>query len=306
MKYSGFGEGEEDLSEVRRVLFSFCFLCIVLAGALMVCLHCSGCGKQEVILYGEAADGAEDPGYKQSTDDLSRADGTETAKRFGSEDSADREEIVGSTGNPDNAGGNEMTGNKDQSDNADKAGNTDAAGDKGGADDKEEYAADSVIFVQICGAVEKPGVYAAPDGTRIYEFVEMAGGLSEDAAPDAVNQAQAAVDGDMVRIPTREQWEEEKSGYGLIRGQQTGDGIAESTDGNGGSGSGNGTTGDKVNINTADEAALCTLPGIGEAKAAAIIEYRDAHGSFQSVQDICNVAGIGEKLYQKIRERITV
>ncbi|MBR4759073.1 MAG: helix-hairpin-helix domain-containing protein, partial [Lachnospiraceae bacterium] len=113
---------------------------------------------------------------------------------------------------------------------------------------------------------------------------------------------------DMIRIPTAREWEETKNDFGLIKGGQsesmteTAKEPGESTGGTAGQDVDSG----KVNINTADEATLCTLPGIGEAKAAAIIEYRNAHGGFSTVDDIRSVSGIGDKLYQKIRDRITV
>ncbi len=290
MRSKGFYEGEEDLSEVRRVLFLFCFLGTMLIGVALLCLICTGCGRQDVILYGESPAGGEAADIPGSPFDPDDGDGEYRSPRA---EGADGAESTDSFGDTDNLRDEERTGEKNQADDPDNA---------------TDPAAEELIYVQVCGAVEKPGVYAAKTGTRIYEFIEMAGGLTEDAAPDAVNQAQAASDGDMIRIPTVEQWEETKDSFGLITDQQAGNGnpVATHRDGITGNDAGSNESGDLININTADEALLCTLPGIGAAKAAAIIEYRNSHGGFSSVDDIRNVSGIGEKLYQKIRDKIKV
>lgn len=151
------------------------------------------------------------------------------------------------------------------------------------------------VCVYVCGEVVTPGVYELPEGARIYEALALAGGLGEEADLAAVNQAQELSDGMMIRIPA----------IGETTTQapvQTADGgTAQAADvGNAGSTSG------LVNINTADAAQLCTLPGIGETKAAAILAYREQHGSFASKEDLLNVSGIGESTYNNLESRIAV
>lgn len=142
------------------------------------------------------------------------------------------------------------------------------------------------IFVYICGEVKNPGVYELPSGSRIYQLVEKAGGMKKKADAGAVNLAEALMDGQMIRIPGQSE-----------PGQQTVSAASESM--------GSGTDG-KININTASREQLMTLAGIGETKADQIIAYRTDNGAFQKIEDIMQVAGIKEGLFEKIKECITV
>ena len=134
-------------------------------------------------------------------------------------------------------------------------------------------------YVHVCGAV---GVYRLPAGSRVYEAVLLAGGLLDTACEDGINQAQEVADGQMIKVLTAEEAKEQENA-------QTGE---PETDG-------------KINLNTADAAALMTLPGIGEAKAASILSYREEHGGFSSAEEIKNITGIKEGVYSKIKDRIT-
>ena len=153
--------------------------------------------------------------------------------------------------------------------------------------DRTAEAADSKneIYVQINGAVKYPGVYKVQDDARIFDVVELAGGMTEDAEPEAVNQALPVEDGQMITICTQEEWElaraEEK-----FPAEQADDGL--------------------VDINTADAAKLCTLPGVGQARAESILAYRQEHGGFQSVEEIKQVSGIKDGLYTKIKDKIKI
>ena len=142
---------------------------------------------------------------------------------------------------------------------------------------EEESEAQDSIFVFVCGAVQSPGVYELPVGSRVFEAVQMAGGFSEDAAVSHVNQAEVLEDETRLYIPTMNEMMEAES----------------QSDG-------------KVNINTAAKEELMTLPGVGEAKAALIIQYREEHGSFQTIEDIMNISGIKEGLFGKIKDYIKV
>ncbi len=151
------------------------------------------------------------------------------------------------------------------------------------------------ICVYICGAVMEPGVYKLPTGGRVYQLLEMAGGFTPDADERSVNLAQALEDGAMVFIPT-----EEESAAGIDASAYP---SAAST---GNASGGTDAAEEKVNINTADADTLTSLNGIGEAKAAAIVAYREEHGSFQSLEEIMEVSGIGEGTYDKIKDNITL
>ncbi len=150
-------------------------------------------------------------------------------------------------------------------------------------DDEEETqeGSEEKIFVEVQGAVNAPGVFEVEKGTRVFSLISLAGGLSPDADTRDLNQAAAASDGEKIYI--RREGEEELSG--------SSDGA--SNDG-------------KVNINTADSNTLMALPGIGEAKAKLILDYRQKNGRFQSIEDITKISGIKGGLYEKIKDRITV
>lgn len=151
----------------------------------------------------------------------------------------------------------------------------------------EEETQEMLCYVYICGAVAKPGVYAVPSHARVYEVISLAGGLLAEAGEQAVNQAREVVDGEMIRVPTKEE---------LIAGeaeQSFGDEGTEAQDG-------------LIDINRADAAELMTLPGIGASKADSIISYREENGGFSSIEDIMNVEGIKEGVFNRIKEHIKV
>ena len=134
----------------------------------------------------------------------------------------------------------------------------------------------SMITVDVCGAVLSPGVYDLYEGDRIIDAINAAGGMMDEANADTLNKADFLSDGQQVRVP-------------FVGEEQ----AAEIDDG-------------KVNINTADVSILTTLPGIGETRAKAIIEYREQNGDFANVEDIMNVAGIKEGTYNKFCDMIKV
>lgn len=157
-----------------------------------------------------------------------------------------------------------------------------------------------VVYVHVCGAVKNPGVYELDAGSRVYEAIEEAGGFTENADASYVNLAQQLSDGIKLIIPTTEQTESLSApdSIGMI-------GIVEAETGQTGAGQGNAADG-KININTASEAELCNIPGIGATRAAAIVAYRQEKGGFTSIEDIMNVSGIKEGTYDKIKDRIKV
>ena len=148
--------------------------------------------------------------------------------------------------------------------------------------------------------VVSPGVYGMDADARVYEAVSYAGGLREDAAGEAVNQAQKVTDGERIYIPTREEVVN-----GLIpEAEEDTETAVGSTEESGGAQTG--STDGKVNINTASAEELKTLSGIGDTRAESIIRYREEQGGFQSVEDLMNVEGIKEGVFEKIKDRITV
>ena len=153
------------------------------------------------------------------------------------------------------------------------------------------------IYVHICGAVAAPGVYELEADSRVFEGIEAAGGFSEDACEDYVNQAGRLTDGERLVIPTMEEIEAAKADGTYTFGNET-SGAEQS-------GSAGSETG-LVNINTASESELGAISGIGAGKAAAIVKYRQENGSFSSVEDIMKVSGIKEGTYEKIKDKITV
>lgn len=186
---------------------------------------------------------------------------------------------------------------KDRTDK--ESGKADAGGEKG---QEEDAAAEPLgtVSVYVCGAVHGPGVYELPAGSRLYQAVDAAGGMREDADRDYLNLAMELTDGMKLQVPTKEEVQ-----AGTADGGQTG---KEQTAGSGGDvikETGSEPAG-LVNINTADEARLMTLPGIGEAKAKSIIAYREEKGAFKKTEDIMNITGIKQAVYDKIKDAICV
>ena len=142
-----------------------------------------------------------------------------------------------------------------------------------------ETVKESTILVHVCGAVANEGVYELPEGSRVADAVEAAGGFSEDADRTYLNLAEPLEDGEQVRIYTGEEAEQQRA-----KDEASADGL--------------------ININTAALEELMTLPGIGEARAQAIIAYRNVYGDFQEISDIMKVSGIKEAAYAKLKDRI--
>ena len=174
--------------------------------------------------------------------------------------------------------------------------------------DSDESGEKSAIYVDVCGAVISPGVVKMPEGSRVFEAIEKAGGLGQDADGSYINKARILCDGEQIYVPTKE----ETAGIAprMTDGntEATADGIADTTQGSGtGSSQSQGVLADgKVNINTADSATLQTLTGIGESRAEAIILYRETNGAFETIEDIMKVTGIKNALFNNIKNDITV
>lgn len=148
-------------------------------------------------------------------------------------------------------------------------------------ENESENPESSYIYVDISGCVQAPGVYKVEMGTRLFQLIEKAGGLTEEADIREVNRAEEVMDGQKVTIYSLDERDESRQPYESDRAG-------------------------KVNINKADESELQTVPGIGPATAQKIIEYRQSNGRFKSPEDIKNVKGIGEKTFETMKEYITV
>lgn len=149
-----------------------------------------------------------------------------------------------------------------------------------------EQTTKELVIVYVCGAVNKPGVYALSKESRLLEAIEAAGGFAEDAWQDGINLARVIVDAEQIYVPNEEE---------RISGQIP---VGDSNQNT------NGET--KLNLNTATKEQLMELPGIGEAKAESILKYRQEQGKFTSPEDIMNITGIKEALFNKIKDFITV
>ena len=171
----------------------------------------------------------------------------------------------------------------------------------------DENLPDAPCYVHICGAVAKPGVYELPAGSRIFELLTLAGGFSEDAATDAVNLAMPVIDGSKVQIPTvaemAAQAPEEQEWVSVDPGNA---GQTSGLTGSVNQGTATDAQSALVNINTATADALMSLPGIGKSKADSIIAYREEKGKFSRVEDIMNITGIKEGVFNKIKDMICV
>ncbi|WP_313628947.1 helix-hairpin-helix domain-containing protein [Enterococcus italicus] len=139
-----------------------------------------------------------------------------------------------------------------------------------------------IILVDIKGAVKKPGVYELPVNARLHELVNVAGGLTDDAEDRQVNMAIVLADQQLVYIPRKGETVEQTNLPPQVGNES------------------------KVNINTASAEELQTLTGIGEKKAQAIIDYRTQNGNFQSIDQLTEVDGFGEKTVEKLRDSITI
>ena len=133
------------------------------------------------------------------------------------------------------------------------------------------------IFVYVCGAVNREGVYELARGSRVYEAIAMAGGFREDADARNVNQAKVLEDEERIYVP--------------VVGEEIPNTSGEDA---------------RININKASKEELMTLSGVGESRAESIIKYREQHGAFQSIEEIMQVSGIKEGLFEKIKDFITI
>lgn len=153
--------------------------------------------------------------------------------------------------------------------------------DDGVAEDGMEETQENMLYVYVCGYVENPGVYLLSEGSRRFQAIEAAGGMKEDGSVELLELAGILTDGERIYVPSANEAEE----------MRLADACAQSG---------------LVNLNQAAREQLMTLPGIGESRAEAIVQYREANGAFNSIEDIMKVSGIKEAAFAKIKDYICV
>ena len=238
-------------------------------------------------------------------------------KTSGQKSKKDTDEKKADTEDRQNDGGNSAEFRKKQaeSDGSDAGNGTESDSGKHTSDadidngseavsDKEMQQA--MIYVDVCGAVANPGVFQLAAGSRVFQAIEAAGGYLPEAALTCVNRAGVLTDGQQLYILTQEEMERQ----GLDPAEMAGASDGQ-MNGSAGTGQNTGMTAqvqqdNRININTADEAQLITLTGIGATRAQAIIAYREENGPFAAIEDIMNVQGIKEGTFAKIKDEIVV
>ena len=161
------------------------------------------------------------------------------------------------------------------------SGGSEAAGSGKAEGEASENTAVKALFVYVCGEVKAPGVYELSEGSRIVDAVEAAGGMTEAASGTYLNLAEPVSDGQKIEVPSKAEAAQMEE-----REQEAQSGL--------------------VNLNTASAEELMTLTGIGESKADALLSYRAEHGGFEKPEDLMEIPGIKEGVFQKIKDQVTV
>ena len=238
-------------------------------------------------------------------------------KTSGQKSKKDTDEKKADTEDRQNDGGNSAEFRKKQaeSDGSDAGNGTgsdsgkhtsDADIDNGSEAVSDKEMQQAMIYVDVCGAVANPGVFQLAAGSRVFQAIEAAGGYLPEAALTCVNRAGVLTDGQQLYILTQEEMERQ----GLDPAEMSGASDGQ-MNGSAGTGQNTGMTAqvqqdNRININTAAEAQLTTLTGIGATRAQAIIAYREENGPFAAIEDIMNVQGIKEGTFAKIKDEIVV
>lgn len=155
------------------------------------------------------------------------------------------------------------------------------------------------VYVHVCGQVACPGVYLLPAGSRLYEAIEAAGGLSENGAGELLNQAAQIEDGQQIYVPSREEAAQLQAGQSVSNMGEAGQNVSAP-------GASGPSDDGKIDLNRATREQLMTLSGIGEAKADSIIAYREVHGGFRKIEELMEVDGIKEGVFNKVKDQIKV
>lgn len=180
---------------------------------------------------------------------------------------------------------------------------------------EEEIETEKSLSIDIKGAVKNPGVYELKDGSVVKDAIDVSGGLLESANTEHINLSKKIVDEMVIIIYTNEEIQEMTEGSKSIKVVDK-ECICPKIENNACidnnnkyaniSSEINQSTSNKISLNNASKEELMTLNGIGESKANAIIEYRNNNGLFKQIEDITNVKGIGNSVYEKIKDRLTL
>ncbi|SFG13367.1 competence protein ComEA [Lachnospiraceae bacterium C7] len=260
----------------KTILFTFCF-------CFLTIFSLTACHKDEVLLSTETGTSAE------SHNKHNKNNKKNTPQSYDENNKAKSKK------------------NKSAKTNGDK---TKSKASQGNATDK--------VVVYVCGQVNKPGVYELSKGKRLFDAVTMAGGMNDLAAKEFHNLAACLKDGQMIYIPTKEEAKDpnfvgpdnaeniinnaNNATYGAAN-----NGVSDSTRvGNPVSNSESAISNGKVNINRASKEELMTIKGVGESKAESIIAYRTEHGNFSKIEDLKNITGIKNGIFNKLKDYITV
>ncbi len=164
--------------------------------------------------------------------------------------------------------------------------------DSEAGDIKESLIEEKVsIYAHVCGAVVNPGVYEAEQGARVVDFIQLAGGLTKEAAADYINQAKSVEDGQRIYVMKESELENLTLEQRIEGEEVTRNNTKE-------------TSSVLININTASLEELMSLSGIGQAKANSIVAYREKNGKFQTIENLMDIPGIKEGLFQQISHMI--
>ncbi|MBQ9024047.1 MAG: helix-hairpin-helix domain-containing protein [Bacilli bacterium] len=188
-------------------------------------------------------------------------------------------------------------------------------------EDKKEEKEETFFYVDIKGAVNNEGVYKLKENSRVIDVINEAGGLKENADTSIINLSKKIFDEMFIVIYTKEEIDKykqqtistkeinEKLDKNIIVIDENNNANVKNNKKSSVKTNNNETIEEEnklVNINTATKEELLTITGIGESKADAIISYREENGDFENIEDIKNVSGIGDSLFEKIKEYITV
>ena len=284
-----------------------CYVVILLVSSVLFLTGLTGCKSREAQFLIDGLQEAKAEVDAESSEE----------KTSGQKSKKDTDEKKADTEDRQNDGGNSAEFRKKQveSDGSDAGNGTgsdsgkhtsDADIDNGSEAVSDKEMQQAMIYVDVCGAVANPGVFQLAAGSRVFQAIEAAGGYLPEAALTCVNRAGVLTDGQQLYILTQEEMERQ----GLDPAEMAGASDGQ-MNGSAGTGQNTGMTAqvqqdNRININTADEAQLTTLTGIGATRAQAIIAYREENGPFAAIEDIMNVQGIKEGTFAKIKDEIVV
>lgn len=254
---------------------------------LAVCLFAAGC------FY---SCGSREAAQEEVSVQEGRVFQAESGAEAAAESSEKREDSEAKPEHPADTGASREAGAAENAESMEMHGATDRV------PENSSMAEAALCYVYVCGEVQLPGVYTLPEGARIYEALELAGGFTGQAADSWLNLAEPVADGMKLEVPSEAQtkdpsWQAQN---------QSGTGNGENRTGGNAKTAASGQQTALVNINTASQEELMTLKGIGASRAEDIIRYRKEAGGFTKIEDIMNVPGIKDAAFQKIKENITV